>query len=118
MRFMLIHHLDEATLHWAENGPEFDDEEQDLAMEAWDAEMVARGILVGGGRLAPASQGTKLQVRDGELLRTDGPYAETKEQIAGYSILECADLEQAVEVSARHPTAAVGSFELRALLDG
>jgi hypothetical protein len=118
MRFVLIHYLDETTLHWTATGPEFVEAQQVLAMEAWDTEMLARGILVGGGRLAPASQGTKLQVRGGELLRTDGPYAETKEQIAGYSILECADLEQAVEVSARHPTAAVGSFELRVLLDG
>jgi hypothetical protein len=44
---------------------------------------------------------------------TDGPYAETKEQMAGYCVLECASLEEAIEVSSRHPTAKIGTFELR-----
>jgi hypothetical protein len=109
MRFMLIHYLDETTLPWTED--------EDRALEAWDAEMDERGILVGGGRLRPPGETTTLQVRGGELLRTDGPFAETKEQIAGYSELECTDLEQAIEVSARHPTAALGTFELRPYQD-
>ncbi len=105
MRFMLIHYLDETTLRWTDA--------EDRVLEEWDAEMVDRGILVGGGRLRPPAETTTLQVRGGELVKTDGPFAETKEQIAGYSVLECTDLAQAVEVSARHPTAALGTFELR-----
>jgi hypothetical protein len=57
--------------------------EEDRALEAWDAEMIARRILVGGNALRPASQATTLRVRDGEVLVTDGPFAETREQIAG-----------------------------------
>ena len=75
--------------------------------------MDARGILVGGGVLAPPGEATTLRVRNGEVLAVDGPFAETKEQIAGYSVLECADLDEAIEVSARHPTARYGTFELR-----
>jgi hypothetical protein len=47
------------------------------------------------------------------VLVSDGPFAETKEQIAGYTVLECADMEEAIEVAARHPTATFGAFELR-----
>jgi hypothetical protein len=110
VKFLLIHYIDESALSadsevW---GPA-----EDRAQEAWDGEMIARRILVGGNALRPASQATTLRVRDGEVLVTDGPFAETKEQIAGYSILECADLAEAIEISARHPTARIGSFELR-----
>ena len=113
MKYMLIHHIDEALLNAWEDGDVAPDPEQDREIEAWDEEMERRGILVGGGRLAPPRAATTLRVRDGELLITDGPFAETKEQIAGYCVLECADLDEAVEVSARHPTARFGTFELR-----
>jgi hypothetical protein len=86
------------------------------AVEAWDAEMKERGILVGGGFLRPTSDATTVKVRDGRVLVADGPFAETKEQIAGYAILECANLDDAIEVSARHPTAQIGTFELRPYL--
>ena len=62
-------------------------------------------------------ESTTLRVRDGELMVSDGPYAETKEQIAGYSVLECASLQEAIEVSSTHPTARIGTFELRPFLD-
>jgi len=53
----------------------------------------------------------------GEVLVTAGPFAETKEQIAGYIVLECADLAEAIEISSRHPTVRYGGFELRRLAD-
>jgi hypothetical protein len=54
-----------------------------------------------------------VRLRSGETLVSDGPFAETKEQVAGYTVLECADLDQAIEIAARHPTGRIGTFELR-----
>ena len=113
MRFMLIHYIDEFIL----NADEDEDPAETATREAWDKEMTERGILVGGGVLRPPRHTTTLRVRDGEVLLTDGPFAETKEQIAGYAVLECADLAEAIEVSARHPTVAYGTFELRPYRD-
>jgi len=112
---MLIHYIDESILMRWEAGE--NDEawgpRDDEALSAWDAEMISRGILVGGGVLRPGKQATTVRVRGGELLVTDGPFAETKEQIAGYGVLECASLDEAIEVSSSHPTAKIGTFELR-----
>ena len=54
-----------------------------------------------------------MRVRDGEVLLSDGPFAETKEQVAGFDVIECASMDEAIEIAARHPTAKVGTFELR-----
>jgi hypothetical protein len=116
VKYMLIHYIDEALLNaWEDEDAEANPDE-DREREAWDDEMDARGILVGGGVLKSPRSSTTLKVRDGQLLITDGPFAETKEQIAGYSVLECTDLDQAIEVASRHPTARFGSFELRPCL--
>jgi hypothetical protein len=114
MRYLMIHCVDESAVNWWDDGPtDPESDEEARAVEAWDAEMKARGILVGGGFLQPTSAATTVRVRDGEVLVSDGPFAETKEQIAGFAVLECADLDEAIEVSSRHPTALVGTFELR-----
>jgi hypothetical protein len=104
MRYLLIHCLEET----AEPGPD-----EDSAIAAWDAEMQARAVKLSGGFLQPAREARTVRVRDGDVLVSDGPFAETKEQIAGFNVLECADLDEAIEVASRHPTAAVGTFELR-----
>jgi hypothetical protein len=57
-------------------------------------------------------------VRDGQVLVTDGPFAETKEQVAGLNVLTCPSLAKAVEIASRHPTARIGTFELRAFEQG
>jgi hypothetical protein len=118
MRYLMIHCVDESAVDWWDTdraGAESDDEIR--AVEAWDAEMKARGVLVGGGFLRPTSSATTIKVRDGEVLVTDGPFAETKEQIAGFCVLDCTDLAEAIEVASRHPTALVGTFELRPYAD-
>jgi hypothetical protein len=118
MRYLMIHCVDESAVDWWDadrEGPENDEEAQ--AVEAWDAEMKARGIIVGGGFLRPTSSATTIKVRRGEVLVSDGPFAETKEQIAGFCVLECADLDEAIEVASRHPTALIGTFELRPYAD-
>jgi hypothetical protein len=113
VKFMMIHYIDESVLPFDENGEEIEDPEETRVREAWDKEMKERGIHAGGGVLDRPGSTTTLRVRGGQVLVTDGPFAETKEQIAGYVVLECADLDEAIEVSSRHPTAAYGTFELR-----
>ena len=83
------------------------------ATEAWVTEMEARGIRLQGNRLRPISDATVVRVSGGDVLVTDGPFAETKEQIAGFDILECADLDEAVAIAARHPVSRFGVIEVR-----
>ncbi len=116
MKYLMIHYIDESILSWDEHGHEIEDPEEARALDAWDAEMIARGILVGGAVLRPTRETKTMQVRRGDLLVSDGPYAETKEQIAGYAVLECESLDEAIEVSSRHPTAKIGTFELRQII--
>ncbi len=80
-------------------------------------EMNGRGVLQGGERLRPTSDATTVRVRDGETLTTDGPFAETKEQVGGYFIVDCKDLDEAIEIAARIPSAAHGTIEVRPIWD-
>jgi hypothetical protein len=81
--------------------------------ESWGAEVDARGVWREGDRLRPVSDATIVRVRNAEVLIADGPFAETKEQIAGFDILECADLDEAIELAANHPVARFGVIEVR-----
>ncbi|WP_432174637.1 nuclear transport factor 2 family protein [Streptomyces sp. Tue6028] len=84
-------------------------------VEPWVEELGAeRGVRRHGHRLSLPAEAVTVRVRDGEVLRTDGPFAETKEYVAGYDILECASMEEAVEAAARHPVATIGAMEVRA----
>jgi hypothetical protein len=116
MKYMLIHYIDEALLNAWEDEEDEAETDEDRERAAWDEEMVTRGILVGGGVLKSPRSSTTLKVRDGQLLITDGPFAETKEQIAGFAVIECADLATAVEAAARHPAAGYGTIEVRPML--
>jgi hypothetical protein len=79
----------------------------------WVEEVDARGVHVFGQRLRPVEDATTVRVRGGELLVTDGPFTESKEWIAGFDILECRDLDEAIEIASRHPMARFGRIELR-----
>jgi hypothetical protein len=84
------------------------------AYGAFADEMLARGILRDRGlRLQPTATATTVQVRHGDVVIADGPFAETKEQIAGLYIIECADLDEAIEVAAKSPTVQHGTIEVR-----
>ena len=83
------------------------------ATEAWVGEMDRRGIRLEGHELRPVSDATTVSVRGGEVLIADGPFAETKEQIAGYDIIDCADLDEAIEAASKHPVATFGKLEVR-----
>ena len=79
----------------------------------WVEEMDRRGVRRMGERLAPPEDATTVRVRDGKLLLTDGPFIESKELIAGFDIIECADLDEAIEVASKHPMAKFGMVEVR-----
>jgi hypothetical protein len=86
-------------------------------IELWVSENDGRGRRLDGNVLAPTSAATTVRVRNGELLVSDGPFAETKEVIVGYDLLECADLDEAIEVARAHPMARAGRLELRPFAD-
>ena len=86
------------------------------AYEALTAELKESGAFVGGDGLQPTSTATTVRVRDGEPLLTDGPFAETREQLAGFYLLECADLDEAVGWAAKVPSARSGSVEVRPVI--
>lgn len=79
----------------------------------WTERMRRRGALVGGAGLRPADEARTLRVRDDEVLLSDGPFAETRDQIGGFTVVECADLDEALAVAAAHPWARVGKIEVR-----
>jgi hypothetical protein len=81
------------------------------------AELTESGELVGGEPLADASTATTVRIRRGVQDATDGPYAEAKEQLAGYLMVECDTQERAVEIAASWPDAEYGAMEVRAVLD-
>jgi hypothetical protein len=80
---------------------------------AFGEEMGKRGVLQGGERLRPTTEATSVQVREGEVLTSDGPFAETKEQIGGFYLVDCKDLDEAIEVASKIPGAHTGTIEVR-----
>jgi hypothetical protein len=87
------------------------------AVGAWVEEMDERGVRLQGHVLQPVSEAATIRVRDGEVLRGEGPATESEAQITGFNILECADRNEALEVAAKHPVASFGMLELRAFAD-
>lgn len=83
------------------------------AVAAWCDEMDARGVRLEGHVLAPLSETKTMRIRQGELTVDDGPVVEQTLQIAGFNILECRDVEEAVEVASKNPGATFGVLELR-----
>ena len=81
-------------------------------------ELRARGQYVSGAPLVPSSEATSVRVRDGRRLVTSGPFAETREQLGGYMIVDVQSVEEAVEIAARVPLARSGAVEIRAVRDG
>lgn len=83
-------------------------------IEAWVSDVDSRGVRIVGDRLRPVAEARTVRVRGGRKMVTDGPFTESKEVIVGFDILECASLDEAVEVAARHPMAYAGRIEVRA----
>jgi hypothetical protein len=87
------------------------------AVSAWVSEMEGRGVRLLGAVLEPASVSTSVRVRDGEILVGHGPPVDAEPQISGFNILDCADLDEALEVASKHPVATFGTLELRPFAD-
>jgi len=113
MRYLLLIYGDETT--WSDASPE----EMAAIMAAHEAFSRAteqEGILRGGEALEPTAAAATVRVRDGETMLTDGPYAETREQLGGFYIVECDSFDQAVDAARRIPEAAHGSVEVRPIM--
>lgn len=82
-------------------------------LSEWVKEMTERGVSIDGERLRPVEDATTVRIRQGKLLVTEGPFTESKEWIGGFDILECKDLDEAIEVASKHPMARYGRLELR-----
>ena len=82
-------------------------------VEPWVEEMDGRGVRLLGSRTRPPADATTVRVRNGEVMLTDGPYAETKEWMAGFDVIECPDLDEDIEVASKHPMARAGMVEVR-----
>jgi hypothetical protein len=82
-------------------------------IDQWVGEMDRRKVRILGNRLTGVDAATTVRRRSGKVLVTDGPFAETKEWIAGFDILECANLDEAIDIAAKHPMARFGRIEIR-----
>jgi hypothetical protein len=81
-------------------------------------ELTARGQYLGGFPLHPSSSATSVRVRDGKRLVTDGPFAETREQLGGYMLIDVKDLDEAIAIAARVPSARTSTVEVRPVREG
>jgi hypothetical protein len=86
-----------------------------VACKAWNEQMQRRGVLRGVEGLRPPDEARTVRVRAHQVLLSDGPFAETKEQIGGYCLVECANEDEAVELASKHPWARIGMIEVRPL---
>jgi hypothetical protein len=112
MKYMLLMYANESK------APEYTPEEHQAAAQAWYAfgqEAEAAGVLVSNNGLCPVADATTVRVREGKMLITDGPFAETHEQLGGYYLLDCQDLDEALRWAAKIPLAKYGSIEVRPL---
>jgi hypothetical protein len=94
-----------------------DMEQMSKEYAAFTEETRSAGVFEGGEGLQPTSTATTVRVRDGKLGTTDGPFAETKEQLGGFYVLECKDLDEAIEWASKIPGAKFGSIEVRPVIE-
>ena len=86
---------------------------EDADATPWWTEANERGMWLGGDRLRPPADATLVRQREGRTLVSDGPFAEFKEQIAGYDLIEAPDMESALDLASRHPVTRFGAIEVR-----
>ena len=87
------------------------------AYNAYTEEVAKSGALQSGSALMPTNSATTIRVRNGRTLTTDGPFAETKEQLGGFYLMNCKDLDEAIALAAKIPAAADGSIEIRPVME-
>jgi hypothetical protein len=114
MRYMLLIVGDEAQ--YADRS----EEERQAAMQGWTdytQELIEAGAFVAGDGLQSSTTATTLRVQNGERLLTDGPFADTKEQVGGFYTIECKDLDEAIDWAAKMPSAEYGLTEIRPVME-
>lgn len=107
MKYLCLVYSEEDKLHTLPDSP------KDSECIAHAEDLKQRGKLIDGRPLKSVDTATTVRVRDGKLSVTDGPFAETKEQLAGFYMIEVPDLDEAIQVAATIPSARVGSIEVR-----
>jgi hypothetical protein len=115
MKYMLLIVGDESRF------ADFSEEEMAAQLKRWDdytKDLLEAGAFVSGEGLQTSTTATTLQVKDGERILTDGPFAETKEQIGGFYVIDCKNLDEAIDWAARLPSSATGGIcEVRPVMD-
>jgi len=114
MQYLLLIYGDEngwETMSEEERGQIFQ------AYGTYTQELQDSGAMVAGDALQPTQTATTVRVRDGKRLTTDGPFAETKEQLGGFYLIQAKDLNEAIQVAAKIPSARLGSVEVRPIME-
>lgn len=114
MRYLLLIYQDEAAhSQWSQEQLAAEYE----AYNVYSEEVSKSGAMLSGDALMPTNTATTVRVRNGKTLATDGPFAETKEQLGGYYLMNCKNLDEAIALAARIPAASDGSIEIRPLME-
>jgi hypothetical protein len=111
VRYLLMISADEERAEKAMASGDFS------GFEAWLTDLQQRGMLTLHEGLHPSPTATTVRVRGDDVLLTDGPFIEGREQIGGLALIDCADLDEAIEIAAGHPAAAFGQVEIRPVFD-
>ena len=113
MQYLLLIYGDESA---SKNATQSDMNAMFAAYRDFTQSLITSGQMKAGDALQPTTTATTVRVRDGKTLRTDGPFAETKEQLGGYYLVEAKDLDEATKLAARIPGARTGSIEVRPIM--
>jgi hypothetical protein len=114
MKYLCLIYEDESI--WTKRSQE-ENGKVSAAYGAYTRDIQASGHMLGGDALQPTQTASTVRVRNGKVSTTDGPFAETKEQLGGFYLIEAKDLNDAIQVAARIPAAATGSIEVRPIMD-
>lgn len=112
MQYLILIYGDEKNFMQLASDPALR-EQMLAAFKQYNEDLRAAGVLRGGAELKPTMTATTVRVKDGKILTTDGPFAETKEQLGGYYLIDVPHLDEAIQWASRCPAAQSGSIEVR-----
>jgi hypothetical protein len=115
MQYLLL--IYDAEKNWA-TMPEAEMKKMYAAYGVYTKELIASGAMQGGSELAPIANATTVRMRNGKVATTDGPFAETKEQLGGYYLIDVPNIDEAIKWAARIPSVTHGAIEVRPLVGG
>ena len=114
MNYLLLIYADESE---RESSSPADAQAMHEAYRKFTEDIAASGVLRAGDALEPVAMATTVRVRGGEAVVTDGPFAETREQLGGYYVIEAKDLDEAIGIAERIPPARFGTIEIRPVME-